>query len=257
MSEPEPLSDDQIVGSLLQCGLDVAYQPIVAVDTGVVIGWEALLRGELPEHGAVSPEDVVGSASRTGALDRVMRQVTEQALTTATVASLRLGRRMTVSINVEPHQLRPDSAFLRWLVDRSASSAAQLLLEITERSDDPTWAAAQDEALAQLRGAGLPLAIDDLGAGASRMRLLAQQEWTWVKLDRGFLAMGDRGRILLRHTVTMLHELGTTVLLEGIETAEQLDVAGALEVDLAQGNFLGVPIPAQELLDGLRVKKIT
>lgn len=246
-----PPSDDDIVGTLLQQGLDVAYQPVLDVATEQVVGWEALLRGRLPEHGSVSPERVVSSAVRTGSLDPVMRQVAEQAITTATVASLRLGHTMTVSINVECEQLYDGSAFLRWLVDRSATAPVDLLVEISERGAAEAFCEEQDRALDLLREAGVGLGIDDLGAGASRMQLLARGHWQWVKLDRGFLLTGERGRVMLRHTVAMLDELGATIVLEGVETTEQLDLARRLGIGLAQGNLLGVPVPAAELLAGL------
>lgn len=244
-------SDDEIVGGLLQQGLDVAYQPIFDVATGDLVGWEALLRGQLPEHGPLRPEHVIGSAMRTGSLDTVMRQVAEQALATATMASRRLGRSMTISLNMECEQLTADSAFLRWLVDRSATSPLQLLVEISERGAAEAFCDEQERALDVLRDGGVGLGIDDLGAGASRMRLLARGHWQWVKLDRGFLLTGERGRVMLRHTVAMMHELGATVVLEGIETPEQLEAARRLGVGLAQGNLLGVPIPAAELLAAL------
>ena len=251
MSSTPPPSDDEIVGGLLQQGLDVAYQPIVELASGDLVGWEALLRGQLPEHGALSPLHVVGSATRIGALDTVMRQVAEQALATASVASLRLGRSLTVTVNLEPAQIWPGSPFLQWLIDRSRSCPAQLLLEVTERGEETAWGEDQELALDQLQEAGLGIAIDDLGTGVSRLRLLARREWTWVKLDRGFLLLGDRGLVLLRHTVAMLHELGTVVLLEGIETEEQLQIARTAGVDLVQGNLLACPMSSDMLLGHL------
>lgn len=239
-------AEDEYVHALLVRGLDVAYQPVVDLASGRVVGWEALLRGELPLSGALSPLDVVGSATRVGVLDAVMRQVCEQALATATVASLRLGRRMTISVNVEPEQLRAGSRFLQWLVDRSATAPVDLLLEVSERGD--LDAPEQREVLAGLQAAGLGVALDDLGAGASRMALLAEGDWTWVKLDRGFLLYGDRGLVQLRHTVAMLHELGATALLEGVEDDRQLALARDLGIPLGQGHLLGVPIPAEEVL---------
>ena len=244
-------SDDEIVDGLLQQGLDVAYQPVLDLATDQVVGWEALLRGQLPVHGRLSPERVVSSAVRTGSLDSVMRQVTEQALATATVASLRLGRTMTISINMECEQLRDGSPFLRWLVDRSSTAPVDLLVEISERGAAEAFCEEQDRALAALREGGIGLGIDDLGAGASRMRLLARGHWQWVKLDRGFLLTGERGRVMLRHTVAMLDELGATIVLEGIETTGQLELARSLGIGLAQGNLLGPPIPAAELLAAL------
>jgi EAL domain-containing protein (putative c-di-GMP-specific phosphodiesterase class I) len=246
-----PPSDDELVGGLLLQGIDVAYQPVFDVATHRVVGWEALLRGHLPEHGRVSPERVVGSAVRTGSLDTVMRQVAEQALGTATVASLRLGRTMTLSINMECEQLHADSSFLRWLVDQSSAAPVDLVVEISERGAAEAFCEEQDRALDVLRDGGIGLGIDDLGAGASRLQLLARAHWQWVKLDRGFLVTGERGRVMLRHTVAMLHELGATIVLEGIETTEQLELTRSLGIGLAQGNLLGAPIPAAELLAGL------
>ncbi|MDH2415722.1 EAL domain-containing protein [Nocardioides sp. CER19] len=251
MPGTEPPSDDEIVGGLLQQGLDVAYQPVVDLTTGRPVGWEALLRGRLPEHGTVSPERVVSSATRTGALDPVMRQVSEQAMRTGTAVSRRLGRTVVISLNLEYEQLRPDSAYLRWLVDRCRSAPVNLVVEITERGDIEAWGAEQDRALALLSAGGIGLAIDDLGAGASRLGLLARCEWTWVKLDRAFLQLGERGLVMLRHTVAMLHELGTTVVVEGIETPVHLETARRLGIDLGQGNLLGGPVPADRVLAGL------
>jgi diguanylate cyclase (GGDEF)-like protein len=248
---PPRLTENQIVERLLAQGLDVAYQPLFDARTTELVGWEALLRGRLPILGALSPERVVNSAARIGALDTVMRQVAEQALTTVTVASLRLGRRMSVSVNVEPDQLRPASPFLQWLIDRSASCPADLVLEITERSGEATTSAERDSTLDHLRRSGVGLAMDDLGQGEARLDLLALQEWSWVKLDRAFLLLGDRGLVLLRHVTAMLHELGTSVLLEGIETDEHLEIARNVGVDLVQGHLLGRPISAEELLGDL------
>jgi EAL domain-containing protein (putative c-di-GMP-specific phosphodiesterase class I) len=244
-----PPADADLVGRLLRKGLDVAYQPIVDLADERVVGWEALLRGRLPLHGWLNPEDVVGSATRIGALDRVMRQVAEQALTTASVVSLLQGRRFTVSINVEPGQMRAGSAFLRWLVDRSTRTHADVVVEVTEREGAAGWVEEQSLALELLRRGGLGLAIDDLGAGASRAHLLAGHDWTWVKLDKGLLRPGTRSDIVLRHTIAMLRELGTKVVVEGVETAEQLDLARAAGADLAQGHLLGEPMPADAVLE--------
>lgn len=248
---PPRLTEAELVQRLLAQGLDVAYQPVVEVATGDVVGWEALLRGRLPILGAMNPERVVDSAARTGALDTVMRQVAEQALRTVAEAARRLGRPMTLSLNLEPQQLRAESPFLGWLLEAARDLPVRLLLEITERGEGGTWGAEQEAAFAVLAREGVGLAIDDLGSGASRMALLAHGGWEWVKIDRGFLLRGDRGLVMLRHIVGMLHELGLTVLLEGIETEEHLALARGLGITLVQGHFLGRPVPAGDLLTAL------
>jgi EAL domain-containing protein (putative c-di-GMP-specific phosphodiesterase class I) len=126
------------------------------------------------------------------------------------------------------------------------------MLEISERGIgrwDHTHSALADE----LFGHGIGFAVDDLGTGDAGPAVLGRRHWDWVKLDRGFLANDcPANEVVLRHAAEMLVELGLGGVLEGVETAQQLELAERLGLGLAQGNGLGRPVPAAELLDGVR-----
>lgn len=239
-------TDEDVVHALLDGGLEVVYQPVFSMPDGELQGWEALLRGSVGSHGPMSPVDLVGAAGRLGVLDVVSLELARQALATAEEAVQRTGRRLSMSINLEAAQLTWDSRLLHWVLERAAASPAHLVLELTERGDTE-WTADQAAVADELGRRGVGLAIDDFGTGQSRMTALARHTWAWVKLDRGFLA-DERSRVLLRHTVRMLDELGTPVVLEGVETAEHRALAADLGVAYAQGRLLGPPVPAARLL---------
>ncbi|MFT4287650.1 EAL domain-containing protein [Nocardioides sp.] len=243
----QAISTEELVQGLLREGLDVAYQPLIDAHTWQVLGWEALVRGSLPEIGALNPGVVIDSATRTGALDVVTHRVADQAIATVAEASRRLGSRMTVSVNVELDQVH-DGELVDWLVEQARTEPVHLLLEVTENTDSDRWTAAHDLAAAKLESAGIGLVLDDLGSGNYRTSLLARRHWEAVKLDREFLLLGERGEVMLHHTVQMLHGLGLTTVLEGIETAAQARLAQRFGISLVQGFFFCRPVLAEQML---------
>ena len=240
-------NEDEILRRLLDQGVDVAYQPIVDVDTRELIGWEALLRGSLPLLGDLNPEQLVGSAVRAGVLDIVTRQLTIQALATVGEAARRLGRRLSLSVNIEQEQFRDTSPLLRWLVESADRAEVDLILELTERGDPEAWGPREDQLADRLQACGIGLALDDLGSGSSRMPLLVRRHWQAVKLDRGLLLNGHRGLVMLTHTVAMLRSLGLSIVMEGVETAEQLELIQELGIDRVQGHYFAAATTAAEL----------
>jgi len=237
-------TDDQIVRGLLSHGdLEVAFQPIVELASRQLVGWEALLRGSIGEHGPQDPVTLVEAAERLGALDLVTRELAEIATDVVDRASAATGRRLHVSVNLEHHQLRDDNRLLHWLLERADTTRAQLVVELTERGGEP-WTDTYDAVAQGLAAHGIELELDDFGSGTSRYSSLASRRWDRVKLDRGFLLYGGRGHLLLEHTVRMLHALQMPVVLEGIETPEHLALAERIGVDYGQGLLFGAPISA-------------
>ena len=243
-------TDEQVMNRLLGGGLQVAYQPVFDVGTGQLHGWEALLRDSLGDHGPVGPEHLVRAAERIGVLDTLTHEVARRAVETADEASRRLGRRLAISINLETSQLGWDSPLLEWLMETAGTSQAQIVVELSERGDSE-WSAEEDAIVAELERHGIGLALDDIGAGQARLQALARRTWSWIKLDRTFLTNDTRGEVMLQHYLEMLHELDMPVVLEGIETDRQLELARSLGVDYVQGIAIGEPIPAEALLDTL------
>lgn len=245
-------SDHELVRGLLEGGLDVAFQPVVDLRDRTTHGWEALLRSNVPYGGPMGPVDLVAAAARVGALDHLTRTIAERALDTVDAAVWRTGRELHVSVNLEMEQLRWDSALLDWLTGRVRDDGARLMLEITERALGPqAWSPEHAAVAGELAAHGIGLALDDYGAGLARTDALIQRHWDWVKLDSVLLAGDPRGEVMLAGLVTMLHELGSPVVVEGVETEDQLALASVLGVELAQGHLFGRAIAADRLLGEL------
>jgi EAL domain-containing protein (putative c-di-GMP-specific phosphodiesterase class I) len=196
----------------------------------------------------VPPDELVEAARRLGALDQLTRRVAEIAVPVVEEASRRYGRALGVSVNLETEQLRYDSDLLAWIIARAQGSPARLIVEITERGD-AAWTEEQYDAVDRLRNAGVESSLDDYGSGQSRLRPVTSRTWHWVKMDRDFLTTDEGGLVMLRHTVQALHELGLQVVLEGLETYEQVELGRSLGIEYGQGFVLSPPIPSDRLLD--------
>jgi len=240
-------SDTEMMQALLDGGLSVMYQPIVSLKTGEVHGYEALLRGNIPGKGAISPPDIVVAARNLGLLDTLTQRVAQTAVPAIEEVCRLTGRRLSVSINIETDQLTWDSEALEWLAHRAADSPARIVAEITERGETD-WTAEQDELVTELNARGVHFALDDYGAGQSRLRAVARRRWYAVKMDRDFLTTDQTGLTMLRHNVAAMHELGQVVVLEGLEDADQLALAKSLGIDYGQGFLLGRPMTIENLL---------
>lgn len=245
-------SDHELVRGLLEGGIDVAFQSVIDLRDRSVCGWEALLRSTLPYLTPMGPADLIASAARVGALDHLTRTVADRALTTVDEAVRRSGRELHVSVNLELEQLRWDSELLDWLIGRVRPDGARLMLEITERSLGPqAWSQEHDAVADDLARHGIGLALDDYGAGLARTDALIERHWDWVKLDGVLLRGGERGNVMLSGLVGMLHELAAPVVVEGVETDEQLALATALGVEMAQGHLFGRAVSSEQLLTAL------
>lgn len=233
-------------------GVATAYQPIIDVRRNRVIGWEALLRAQHPEIGAISPVALVAAAHEHGLLDTLTRRVVEDAWHTIAMARDLVAEPLTIHLNLEPSQLGPDEALLQWLADIAWPDDVRVVAEVTERGAD-RWLPEHEAGASTLISGGLALAIDDCGAGSSRLGFLNSRHWDIVKLDRTLLAEGNTERIqvVLRHLVEMLAALGTVSLAEGIETIEQYSIVRALGINEAQGYLLGMPVPGPVMLSSL------
>lgn len=249
--EPVRLSRATICYLLENGGVATAYQPIIDVRRNRVIGWEALLRAQHPEIGAISPIALVEAASEHGLIDALTRRVVEDAWHTMALARDIVAEPLTIHLNLEPAQLGPDQPLLQWISDIAWPDDVRVIAEITERGAD-RWLPVHESGAATLTSGGLALAIDDCGAGSSRLGFLNSRHWDMVKLDRSLMAeSGERALLVLKHLVEMLAALGTVSLAEGIETVDQYRTARGLGVDEAQGYLLGMPVPGAVMLAAL------
>lgn len=236
--------------------LEVHYQPIVDLDTGLVAGAEALLRWNHPERGWISPTTFVGIAEDVGLIDALGVYVLERACIQATQWPLQGGKPPYVAVNVSARQLRdpglPEK--VRRALKRSGLDAAQLHLELTESAVMDGGAAAR-AVLAGLSELAVDVWLDDFGTGFSGLSHLRQVRVKGVKIDRSFTQdlLSDRHDLALTHAIiAMAHSLQIDVVAEGVESAAQIQCLRSIGCHSGQGFFLGQPMPPSVLLQSLR-----
>ncbi|GAA2692415.1 putative bifunctional diguanylate cyclase/phosphodiesterase [Actinoplanes palleronii] len=240
----------------LRRGLDDAdqftlhYQAKIRLTDGSVAGVEALARWHHPVKGPVSPGQFVPVLETTSLIHRFTERVLTIALRQARVW-LDAGHRVPVAVNVSTRSLL-DETFpgrLAALLDSSGVPGDMLCVEITEYTvmSDPATTIA---ALHQIRALGVKTSIDDFGTGYSSLAYLKLLPVDELKIDRSFVAdmvADPSSRALVASAVDLAHNLGLTVVAEGVEDAPTAEALSQLDCDTAQGYFFARPLPADEV----------
>jgi diguanylate cyclase (GGDEF)-like protein len=236
--------------------LELFYQPIVRLADGVVAGFEALLRWNHPTKGLVSPADFIAHSEETGTIVALGRFALERAAEDVShwQRFFPLEPPLFVSVNVSRRQLRDEDfgIFLGALLHTKEIVPGTLKLEVTES----TVAANQDVqvALERCRALGAGISIDDFGTGVSSLSQLKALPFDTIKVDQSFLARHGStettadGEVVLRSIIALARDLKRSVVVEGVETAEEADSLRQLGCDYAQGFYFAQPLPAAEAL---------
>jgi len=224
--------------------LELWYQPIQSLGSGVVRGYEALVRWRHPTRGLIPPLVFVPLAEQNGSIFRLGEIVLEKACREAA----RWDRRLSVAVNISPQQFRrPEplvAAVRRALLD-SGLEPTRLYLEITESflmEDTPQTR----EAINQLAELGVKFSLDDFGAGYSSLAYIQNYPFSTIKIDRTFVANIHADRIssaIVASVCVLAERIHMTVVAEGVETPMQHRALAELGVDLAQGYLYGRPAP--------------
>jgi diguanylate cyclase (GGDEF)-like protein len=229
--------------------LALHLQPIVELRSGTVCGHEALVRLPGPEGEALLPDRFINQAERSRLIGPLGQQVLEQALH-CLPPSAGPAPPLFIAVNVSPLELAEAGYAERVLqaCGRAGVEPGRLQLEITETAviSHPASAA---RVLQQLRQAGVHILLDDFGTGYSSLSLLSDLPVDGIKIDSSFTAAlsQDRNRTAVIQAITQLcHQLGLTVIAEGIETEAQQRQLIELQCDYGQGYLFGRPTP----LDG-------
>jgi diguanylate cyclase (GGDEF)-like protein len=229
--------------------LRLFYQPIVSLESGRIVGLEALLRWQHPELGLLAPDEFVPLAEETGLITFLDRWLLRQACLQlgAWHARWETDPPLTMSVNLSSKQfLFPDLVeHVAAIVREAAIPPGDLRLEITESAIMENVDAAAS-VLARLRALGLRVSLDDFGTGYSSLSYLHRFPIDTLKIDREFAAkLGDReSREIVRTIVTLARNLGMQVIAEGIESLEQLNQFRAMECELGQGFLFSQPVDA-------------
>ena len=233
------------------------YQPIVSMETGRLVGLEALVRWEHPQRGLMAPDSFIPLAEETGLVVPLGLWVLQDACRQMAEWSV-LHPLVTVSVNVSQRQLRrPD---FEQDVDRvlreSGVEPGRVNLEITE-SAVMTDVESTIQRLQELKALGVRIAVDDFGTGYSSFSWLRQLPVDVLKIDKEFVGeLGHREQsgFLVATIIDLAHNLGLRTVAEGIERTAQLDRLRDMHCDLGQGFHLGRPMTARAVVDLLVVE---
>jgi EAL domain-containing protein (putative c-di-GMP-specific phosphodiesterase class I) len=222
---------------------------------GQVCGAEALVRWNHPVRGMVSPAEFIPIAESTGLINRLTVHVLSLALRQAR-RWLDDGHEIPVAVNLSPRCLLDASLLdsVRELLTRYGVPARMLRLEVTETAVMGNPALALDT-LNRLHELGVRLAIDDYGTGYSSMAYLKRLPVDELKVDRSFvlnMTASDNDAILVRSAIDLGHNLGLTVVAEGVETDEHVQALRRLGCDIAQGYHFARPMPPDDVVAWLR-----
>ncbi|POZ62383.1 EAL domain-containing protein [Chromobacterium alticapitis] len=236
--------------ALAQRELELWYQPKVALDSGRIVGAEALLRWRHPELGLVPPDRFIPIAEESALIVQIGNWVLDTACADTRRwrdAGLLPGR---VAVNVSGRQLKHGD-FTQQLEDTLSAyglDSEDLELEVTE-SVAMDEAGGMVEMLRRMQALGIYLSIDDFGTGYSSLSYLKRLPVRGLKIDRSFIADSTRDSddaAITRAIVSIAHSLGLDVVAEGVEEEEQRRFLQGLGCNCAQGYLFSKPMPARQ-----------
>ncbi len=236
------------------------YQPIIRLETGRLVGFEALLRWKHPDRGLISPAKFIDVAEDTGLILPLGRWVLARACEQlhGWRDQFKGADDLSIHVNLSGKQfLQPDGIEeIGSVVSESGLPGGSIKLEITE-SVILENADAVADALAALRERGLELSIDDFGTGYSSLSYLHQFPFDTLKIDRSFVSKNgvDESNLeIVRAIIALAHNLGMDVIAEGVETARQLEDLRKLECEYGQGYLFSSPLDEDSAAEYIRTK---
>lgn len=231
--------------------LALHYQPQVALQSGAIIGAEALLRWQHPDLGFIPPDEFIPLAEQTG----VIRPLTQWVLSNAIRQQHEFNKQgfdIVIAINLSAWNLREPGlqARILKLTDAYSVATSSIILEITESAmmQNPEHALT---VLTELNAAGFKIAIDDFGTGYSSLAYLKRLPVHELKIDRTFvmnMTTDKDDATIVATTIYMSHNLGLKVIAEGVENLSTLEQLKGMNCNNIQGYYISKPIPAKDFL---------
>lgn len=242
--------EDELQDALERQEFELDYQPEVALDTGELVGAEALLRWRHPQRGRLAPDAFITQAEQSGLIIPIGEWVINQVCSDLAKWQ-RAGARTRVAINLSPVQFIQGDVVntLRKVMLSFDTPPECIEVEITESLLLHDVATTR-ELLAEMHDLGVNISLDDFGSGYSSLAYLLELPVDTVKIDRSFIRrLGDDegSRVITRAIINLAHSLQLHVLGEGVETVAQADWLRAAGCDFAQGFHYSHPVPAASL----------
>ena len=249
---------EELAGAIAGNGFSVAYQPIVELDDGRVVAYEALIRLIARDGRLLLPGDFLDIARNEDLVNVIDQSVLKQAVRDINSAKLDQPG-AGLHVNCEPEDLRDPNYSMNVLSHLHAVGLDphRLTVEVTESALLEVNSVVQNS-VAALREAGIQIAIDDFGSGYSGLSQLRQLNPDVLKIDRSFIADLDAKnpqRSIVASIIDLAHELDIKVTAEGIETRDQAEALRKMGCDFGQGYLFGRPELLQE--DKLRTETTT
>lgn len=226
------------------------YQPIISLQTGKIIGFEALVRWLHPTRGLVSPCDFIPVAEETRLIISIGQWVLRSACRQLRLWQRQFGINLTMSVNLSPVQLEQPNlvAQIDEILEEIWLTPNTLKLEITESSIMTNTELAIG-LLKELKNRNIQLCIDDFGTGYSSLSYLHRFPIDTLKIDRSFvsrIAVDRENLEIVRITINLAHNLGMNAIAEGVENLEQVTLLLGFECEYGQGYFFSKPLNSQE-----------
>jgi EAL domain-containing protein (putative c-di-GMP-specific phosphodiesterase class I) len=229
--------------------IEVVYQPLMTLSDQRFFGAEALVRWNHPDHGVLLPAQFIQMAEDNGTIRSIGRAVLEEACRQAKVWRETFGVSLQIGVNLSARHFQQVTLAedVAGVLRATSVDPSQLCLEITESlaMDD---ADLTSSILTSLHTLGVRVAIDDFGTGHSSLGYLARFPFDVVKIDQSFVRNieGDPVKsAIVSAVVALSHAIGSTSVVEGVETAAELEELKGLGCDVAQGFYFARPVPAR------------
>jgi diguanylate cyclase (GGDEF)-like protein/PAS domain S-box-containing protein len=236
--------------------VEVYFQPIISLADEHIVGGEALVRWDHPEHGILSPAQFIELAEDNGTILPIGRVVLERACQHAKTWHEMLGVKLEVGVNLSAREFQQTGLEeqIAEVLRSTGIDPRQLCLEVTESlaMDDVESTSA---ILGKLHNLGVRLAIDDFGTGHSSLGYLARFPIDVIKIDQSFVRDIDQDPVksaIVSAVVALSQAIGSTTVVEGVETLAELEQLVGLGCDLAQGFYFSRPLPAASFEQLLR-----
>jgi len=230
--------------------VELYYQPKIDLSHNAVTGCEALIRWAHPTYGFIAPDSFIPMAEKTGTIRLLTIWVIEKALQQWFVWNNK-GIHLNISINLSTRDLS-DNTLVQNVEEKLKKyqvNPNNIIFEVTESSTmrDPTVSM---NTLNRLAALGVMLSVDDYGTGYSSLSYLKSLPVNEIKIDKSFVMNMHEDKdnnIIVKSTIELAHNLGYSVVAEGIENKEIYDLLQFYQCDIAQGFFMSRPLPPEEL----------
>jgi len=231
--------------------LQVYFQPIIELETGMIKKAEALIRWKHAQHGFISPAEFIPIAESSGLIHQIGEWVFKQSVHWVSQWRQSVHPDFQISVNQSPAEFQNDQGrYTQWIhyLHQCNLPGQAIAMEITEGLllDANSKVASQ---LLEFRDAGIQVSIDDFGTGYSSLSYLKKFDIDYLKIDRSFisnLCEASSDYALCEAIIMMAHKLGLKVVAEGVETSEQATLLRTAKCDYVQGYLYSRPLPPEE-----------